>query len=100
MLCEGTTPKAWTPAPNEIFTSGVKIDKNGIVVYRSDNSEKTVMNNREFAGYYNDEEVFSLNKDETRTKKTVVDGELTVGDCKFIPYENSTESGLNIALLD
>lgn len=100
MLCEGTSPKAWAPAPNEIFTSGVRIDKTGIVVYRSDTSEKTVMNNREFAGYYNDEEVFSLNKDETRTKKTVVDGELTVGDCKFIPYENGTEEGLNIALLD
>lgn len=100
MLCEGTTPKAWTPAPNEIFTSGVRIDKTGIVVYRSDNAEKTVMNNREFAGYYNDEEVFSLNKDETRTKKTVVDGELTVRDCKFIPYENEEESGLNVALID
>lgn len=100
MLCEGTTPKSWTPAPNEIYTSGVKIDKTGVEVYRSDTSEKTVINNREFAGYYNDEEVFSLNKDETRVKKTTVRGELTVGDCKCIPYAKGTESGLNIALID
>lgn len=100
MLCDGTTPKAWTPAPNEIYTSGVKIDKTGIEVYRSDSSEKTVINNTEFAGYYNDEEVFSLNKDETRVKKTTVRGELTVGDCKFIPYTKNAESGLNIALID
>jgi phage minor structural protein len=100
MLCDGTTPKAWTPAPNEIYTSGVKIDKTGIEVYRSDSSEKTVINNTEFAGYYNDEEVFSLNKDETRVKKTTVRGDLTVGDCKFIPYAKNAESGLNIALID
>ena len=100
MLSEGTTPKAWTPAQNEIYTSGVKIDKTGVEVYRSDTSEKTVINNREFAGYYNDEEVFSLNKDETRVKKTTVRGELTVGDCKFIPYEKDMESGLNITLID
>ena len=100
MLCDGTTPKAWTPAPNEIYTSGVKIDTTGIEVYRSGSSEKTVINNTEFAGYYNDEEVFSLNKDETRVKKTTVRGELTVGDCKFIPYTKNAESGLNIALID
>lgn len=33
-------------------------------------------------------------------KKTVVDGEFTVGDCKFIPYSTDTEEGLNIALID
>lgn len=100
MVCEGTSAKAWTPAPNEIYTSGVKLDKNGIEVYRSGTSEKTVMNTREFAGYYNDEEVFSLNKDETRTKKTVVNGELTVGTTKFIPFTKDSEGGLNITIID
>lgn len=58
------------------------------------------MNTREFAGYYNDEEVFSLNKDETRTKKTVVNGELTVGTTKFIPFTKDSEGGLNITIID
>lgn len=100
MICEGTVPKAWTPAPNEIYTSGAIIDKNGIEVFRSGSSEKTVITNHEFAGYYNDEQIFTVNKDETRMKKTVVDGEFTVGDCKFIPYSTDTEEGLNIALID
>lgn len=101
MLCEGNVRKSWTPAPNEIYTSGVKIDKEGIEVWRSDSDEKTVINNREFAGYYNGSEVFSLNRDETRMNKTVIDGDLTVGDLKFIPFDNaSNEAGANITLID
>ena len=30
---------------------------------------------------------FTLNKDETITKKTTVDGELTVGKTKFVPID-------------
>lgn len=100
MVCEGTTAKAWTPAPDEIYTSGVSIDKRGIEVYRSDTDEVTRINNKEFAGYYNDEEVFSLNKDETRINKAIVRGELRIEDVKFIPYENGEEKGLNIAIID
>lgn len=100
MICEGSIPKAWTPAPNEIYTSGAIIDKNGIEVFRSGTSEKTAITNYEFAGYYNDEKIFTVNKDETQMRKTVIDGELTVGDCKFIPYSTSSDEGLNIALID
>lgn len=99
MICEGTSPRPWTPAQNEIYTSGTRVDKSGVVVYRGTN-ERTAITNKEFAGYYNGEKVFSLNKDETRMKKTVVDGEFTVGDCIFIPHENGNESGLNITLID
>ena len=55
MLNEGNITKAWEPAPNEIYTQGVKIDKEGIEVYRPDTSEKTVINNTEFAGYFEEE---------------------------------------------
>lgn len=101
MICEGTNPRTWTPAQNEIYTSGTRVDKNGITIYRG-TQEKTVITNKEFAGYYNDEEVFSVNKDQTRMKKTYIDGDLTVGDCMFIPYANADDDdyGLNIALLD
>lgn len=57
------------------------------------------MTNTEFAGYYNDEIIFTLNKDETQTKKTTVDGELTVGKTKFVPMSTASE-GLNIVILD
>ncbi|MDE6477262.1 MAG: hypothetical protein K2L48_03665, partial [Mycoplasmoidaceae bacterium] len=106
MICEGNVSKSWTPAPNEIYTNNVKIDKTGIEVFRSAN-EKTVMNSQEFAGYYENEKVFSLNGGETHIKKTVVDGELSVGYAKIIPYENRKdneteidEAGINITLVD
>ena len=72
-------------APNEIYTAEVKIDRRGIEVSNADSAQRTVINNTEFSGYYNEEKIFSLNKDETITKKTTVDGELTVGKTKFVP---------------
>ena len=99
MISEGAIPRKWTPAPNEIYTSEVKIDKRGIEVSNSASSQRTVITNTEFAGYYNDEVIFTLNKDETQTKKTTVDGELTVGKTKFVPMPTASE-GLNIVILD
>ena len=99
MISEGAIPRKWTPAPNEIYTQEVKIDKRGIEVSNSASSQRTVITNTEFAGYYNDEVIFTLNKDETQTKKTTVDGELTVGRTKFVPMPTASE-GLNIVILD
>ena len=91
MISEGAIPRKWTPAPNEIYTQEVKIDKRGIEVTNSASSQRTVITNTEFAGYYNDEVIFTLNKDETQTKKTTVDGELTVGKTKFVPMPTASE---------
>lgn len=99
MITEGAIPRKWTPAPNEIYTQEVKIDKRGIEVSNNASSQRTVITNTEFAGYYNDEVIFTLNKDETQTKKTTVDGELTVGKTKFVPMPTASE-GLNIVILD
>ncbi len=99
MLSEGEIPRKWTPAPNEIYTAEVKIDRRGIEVSNNASSQRTVITNTEFAGYYNDEVIFTLNKDETQTKKTTVDGELTVGKTKFVPMTTASE-GLNIVILD
>ena len=71
----------------------------GIEVSNSKSSQKTVITNTEFSGYYNGEKIFTLNKDETQTKKTTVDGELTIGRTKLIPMSNSSQ-GLNIVILD
>lgn len=100
MVCEGVTSKAWTPAPDEIYTSGVNIDKRGITVYRSGTSEKTVISNQEFAGYNGDEEIFSLNGDETRIVNAIVRKQLRIEDTMFIPFDSNGEKGLNIALID
>lgn len=100
MVCEGVTSKAWTPAPDEIYTSGVNIDKRGITVYRSGTQEKTVISNEEFAGYNGETEIFSLNGDETRIVNAVVRQQLRIEDTMFIPFSSGGEKGLNIALID
>ncbi len=99
ILAEGTAIHKWTPAPNEIYTTEVKIDRRGIEVSNADSGQRTVITNQEFSGYYNEEKIFTLNKDETITKKTTVDGELTVGKTKFVPMSTASE-GLNIVILD
>ena len=99
MLTDGSIIQHWSPAPNEIYTNEVKIDRRGIEVSNSKSSQKTVITNTEFSGYYNGEKIFTLNKDETQTKKTTVDGELTIGRTKLIPMSNSSQ-GLNIVILD
>ena len=99
MITEGSIVQKWTPAPNEIYTTEVKIDRRGIEVSNADSAQRTVINNTEFSGYYNEEKIFTLNKDETITKKTTVDGELTVGRTKFVPMPTASE-GLNIVILD
>lgn len=99
MLTDGSIIQHWSPAPNEIYTNEGKIDRKGIEVSNSKSSQKTVITNTEFSGYYNGEKIFTLNKDETQTKKTTVDGELTIGRTKLIPMSNSSP-GLNIVILD
>lgn len=96
MVCEGIIPQSWTPAPNEIYTDEVKIDKHGVKVSNGETSQETVMNKEEFAGYYQKEKVFSLNKDETFNKKTIVKDELRVDSCVFLPYRKGNEVGINI----
>lgn len=99
MLTDGSIARKWTPAPNETYTNEVKIDRKGIEVSNSKSKQKTVITNTEFSGYYNNEKIFTLNKDETQTKKTTVDGELTIGKTKFIPMADISQ-GLNIVILD
>ena len=99
ILAEGNSVHKWTPAPNEIYTTEVKIDRRGIEVSNNESAQRTVVNNTEFSGYYNEEKIFTQNKDETVTKKTTVDGELTVGKTKFVPMPTASE-GLNIVILD
>ena len=99
IIAEGTTIHKWSPAPNEIYTTEVKIDRRGIEVSNASSAQRTVINNTEFSGYYNEEKIFTLNKDETITKKTTVDGELTVGKTKFVPMPTASQ-GLNIVILD
>jgi hypothetical protein len=99
MMVRGDKKFRWTPAPNEIYTEQVKIDKNGVEVTNSGTSQKTVMTHREFAGYYENIKTFYFNKDETHYKRGIVEKDQTVGKVQFIPKAIQSE-GLDIVLLD
>jgi phage minor structural protein len=99
MLSEGTEQQGWTPAPNEIYTEEVKIDRHGIEVSNKGSNTRTVINNTEFAVYNDTEKVITVNKDETHLKKSIVDADLTIGNVKFLPLDVHS-NGLNIILLD
>ncbi len=96
MLVEGDAPSNWTPAPNEIYTTNVKIDRRGINITNSESSTETIIDNTQFAVKHAGEIVLTVNKDLTTLRKTEVTDELTIGKGKFVPHTN----GLNFVLLD
>jgi hypothetical protein len=96
MLVEGITKSNWTPAPNEIYTTNVKIDKRGINITNSESSTQTIIDNSQFAVLHNDQVVLTVNKDLTTLQKTECKNELTIGKCRFVPKTN----GLDFVVLD
>lgn len=96
MLAEGSQKQNWTPAPNEIYTENVKIDRRGINITNSESSTETIIDHTQFAVKHAGEVVLTVNKDLTTLRKTEVTDELTVGKGKFVPQS----AGLDIVLLD
>lgn len=94
MLTEGDAKQRWTPAPNEIYTTDVKIDRNGIHISNTESETSTIINNVEFAVLYREEKVITVNKDTTVLTKAKVIHELTVGRLKTVNVEADSE--LNI----
>ena len=96
MLAEGSQKQNWTPAPNEIYTENVKIDRRGINITNSESSTETIIDHTQFAVKHAGAVVLTVNKDLTTLRKTEITDELTVGKGKFVPQS----AGLDIVLLD
>lgn len=96
MLTEGNVKQRWTPAPNEIYTTDVKIDRSGIHITNTESQTSTIINNVEFAVLYRETKVITVNKDTTILTKVTVQNELTVGKLKFVPVTD----GVDEVLLD
>lgn len=96
MLAEGSQKQNWTPAPNEIYTENVKIDRRGINITNSESSTETIIDHTQFAVKHAGEVVLTVNKDLTTLRKTEITEELTVGKGKFVPQS----AGLDFVLLD
>lgn len=96
MLVEGEQKTHWSPAPNEIYTTNVKIDRRGINITNSESSTETIIDHTQFAVKHAGNIVLTVNKDLTTLRKTEVTDELTIGKGKFVPHTD----GLNFVLLD
>ncbi len=96
MLTAGDAKTRWTPAPNEIYTTNVKIDRRGINITNSESSTETIIDNTQFAVKHQGATVLTVNKDLTTLRKTEVTDELTIGKGKFVPKTD----GLDFVLLD
>jgi phage minor structural protein len=96
MLVEGEQKTHWSPAPNEIYTTNVKIDRRGINITNSESSTETIIDNTQFAVKHAGNIVLTVNKDLTTLRKTEVTDELAIGKGKFVPHTD----GLNFVLLD
>lgn len=74
MLAKGQNIQYWTQANGEVYTLRVRTDADGIKVYRADGNGYTIMSPEEFAGYYNNQKIFTLNGDITEVMGLEIKG--------------------------
>src|SRR5699024_172070 len=92
MLARGQNYDVWSQAAGEIYTLNVRADGEGINVYSTDGKGKTVMSPEEFAGYYNNQKIFTLNGDITEVMGLYVGGKgLFIPPVKFVQTNNSLD---------
>ena len=98
IVAQGTNKCNWSPAPNEIYTTNVKIDRRGIEITNTDSSTTTLIDNTQFAVKSNDEIVLTVNKESTILQKTEVHQELLIGNPDgstgqgyFVPVEDGVD---------
>mgnify|MGYP001279876873 CR=1 FL=1 len=91
MLAEGEHKQRWQPAPNEIYTTDVKIDRRGIHIINTESETSTIINNVEFAVLHKGSKVITVNKDTTILKKTEIQEEMTVGKLKIFPVADGVD---------
>jgi hypothetical protein len=65
---DGTLPLTWNSARDEVYGTGVKIDRKGVQIFGPD-LNKTVITPVEFKGMYGNSTNFRLNKDITESLK-------------------------------
>ncbi len=92
MLAQGQNYDIWSQASGEIYTLNVKMDAYGVTVYNADGKGKTVMSPEEFAGYYNNQRIFTLNGDITEVMGLYVGGKgLFIPPVKFVQTQSSLD---------
>lgn len=101
MLVEGDQRSNWSPAPNEIYTTNVKIDRKGIHITNSQSSTETLIDNTQFAiiNRINNEKVLSVNRELTTLKKTQIEDDLVLGKSKWYVITGE-DPGIDLSIFD
>ena len=93
MLNLGSFPLQWTSHSTEIYNTNVRVDINGVQVMGNRNGKRTVINTEEFAGYENNEKVFTVNGDTTEVKKLKAEKQFAMAPITIITIDNANYSG-------
>ena len=93
MLNLGSFPLQWTSHSTEIYNTNVRVDINGVQVMGNRNGKRTVINTEEFAGYENNEKVFTVNGDTTEVKKLKAEKQFAMAPITIITINNANYSG-------
>lgn len=82
---------SWQQSNGELFATNVIIDATGIKVNDANGSGYTIISPQEFAGYYNDQRIFTLNGSKTIVQELVAaGGGIYVAPVKLIQVEGAT----------
>lgn len=98
MLNDGTVKKTWTPNNDEIYTTGVKIDRSGIRVHQSETDTDTVIDSTEFAVEYQGKKVIRVNRDTTELENAHIRGNVQMGKLNVIA--SADRSRVDFFLMD
>lgn len=91
MLNDGEYAHTWTPYPKELYTTNFKSDERGFRVIQLESGREvgyTEMTPFEFAGYYDGEKVFKMNKEIFEMTNAKVEKEIQIGNHRFVAMSN------------
>jgi len=92
MIAKGKNINYWSQANGEVYTLKVQTDADGVKVYRADGNGYTVMSPEEFAGYYNNQKIFTLNGDITEVMGLEIKGKgLWIRPIKIVQTNESID---------
>ena len=93
MFIQGSQPQVWTPAIGEIYTTNIKMDKNGITVGNNSSPYVTTMSNNGFQINYQNNSVVGVNASTAEISNAKIDGTFQVGKLLFMPSTNQVDIG-------
>lgn len=93
MLNIGSAKLQWTSHETEVYNTNVRVDINGMQIMGNRDGKRTVINTEEFAGYENNEKVFTVNGDTTEVKKLKAEEQFEMAPIKIVSVNNSKYQG-------